>query len=140
MTDHGSLLESEPGEAALICANCRRPLDPTDKFCRECGLPTLRQAVTQRAVPTPPPDVREFQQAMEVAPDPQPFAREGSVLAPYADHGAAAQEADLSTGSVIRATNPTLVTRLAASTLLMVGLIVVFVVVGLALLYLAFRG
>jgi len=134
MTDPSPL----PAGAPLTCANCRHSLDPSDKFCRECGLPTVRQAETQRAVPAAPPDVRELKSALEVPPDPKPFQRDGAALAPMA--GASAAEPELTTGGVVRVTSPTQATQMAASTLLMVGLILVFVIVGVLLLFLAFRG
>jgi hypothetical protein len=136
MSEHGN-------PSALACANCRHPLDPTDKFCRECGLPTLRQAETQRAVPaTPPPDTQELRRALDAVPDPQPFSREGTVLAARLPEGPAglSGEGELTTGGVIRATNPTQAARMAATTVFMVGLILVFAVVGVVLLVLAFRG
>jgi hypothetical protein len=120
----------------LRCANCQRPLDATDKFCRECGLPTLHRAQTQRAVPTPPPDTAEFRRAMDVAADPRPFVRE----TPLEGQGAQPPDPpDLTTGSVVRVTNPTQAAQMAASTLLMVALIVVLAVIGVALLVLAFQ-
>jgi len=127
------------GGTTLACANCRRPLDPGDKFCRECGLPTLRQAETQRAVPAAPLDAREMKSALEAQPDPKPFTREGAVLTPPTALSPAV-EPELTTGAVVRVTSPTQATQMAASTLLMVGLILVFVVVGVLLLFLAFRG
>jgi hypothetical protein len=122
--------------AELRCANCQHRLDPTDKFCRECGLPTLHRAHTQRAVPTPPPDTAEFRRAMDVAADPRPFIRETPADEPS---GQVTDPPDLTTGSVVRVTNPTQAAQMAASTLLMVGLIVVLAVVGVALLVLAFQ-
>lgn len=133
MSEHGN-------PSALACANCRHPLDPTDKFCRECGLPTLRQAETQRAVPAaPPPDTQELRRALDAVPDPQPFSREGAVLAAR-PHDGLGGEGDLTTGGVIRATNPTQAARMAATTVIMVGLILVFAAAGVVLLVLAFRG
>jgi hypothetical protein len=122
--------------AELRCANCQHRLDPTDKFCRECGLPTLHRAHTQRAVPSPPPDTAEFRRAMDVAADPRPFIRE----TPASGQGVEPVESpDLTTGSVVRVTNPTQAAQMAASTLVMVGLIVVLAVVGVGLLVLAFQ-
>jgi len=121
--------------AELRCANCHHRLDPTDKFCRECGLPTVHRAHTQRAVPTPPPDTAEFRRAMDVAADPRPFVREASDESPAGP----ADAPELTTGSVVRVTNPTQAAQMAASTLVMVGLIVVLVVVGVVLLVLAFQ-
>jgi hypothetical protein len=99
----------------------------------------LRQAETQRAVRAAPPDARELKSALEVQPDPKPFTREGSVLTPPTTPSPAV-EPELTTGGVVRVTSPTQATQMALSTLLMVGLIVVFVVVGVVLLFLAFRG
>jgi hypothetical protein len=130
--------QSNNGAAApeLRCANCQHRLDPTDKFCRECGLPTLHRAHTQRSLPTPPPDTAEFRRAMDVQADPRPFIRSAGDEPQPAEP---AEEPELTTGSVVRLTNPTQATQLAASTLLMVGLIVVLAVIGVALLVLAFR-
>ena len=124
-----------PGESAEArCANCGQPLEPTDKFCRECGLPSLRQAARQHAAPADPPDTRELKRALDVEPDPRPFLRpEGADTIP-----ASASE-ELTTGGVVNVTNPTWAAGMAASTLLMVGLIVFFVGLGVLLLVLAFR-
>jgi hypothetical protein len=121
----------------LRCANCHHALDPTDKFCRECGLPTLHRAQAQRAMPAAPPDTDEFKRMMEVEADPRPFVRSSTGEIPTAE---ASGEADLTTGSVVRVTNPTQAAQMAASTLLMVGLIVVLAVIGVVLLVLAFQS
>ncbi|MCC6191722.1 MAG: hypothetical protein IT318_22055 [Anaerolineales bacterium] len=133
-------MTSEPDQKTvgdpIYCANCHFRLDLTDKFCRECGLPTVHRAHTQRSIPAEPPDTLEFRRAMEVAADPQPFVRPA-----VDDRMAGGKEEDeaLTTGSVVRVTSPTQATRAALSTALMVGLIVVFVVIGLVLLVLAFQ-
>ena len=121
-------------EASLACANCGQPLDPTDKFCRECGLPTVRQAQAQHAAPAAPPDMGELKRAMEAAPDPRPFLRPDLEPEPPADAGN-----EPTTGSVVRVTSPTFAASLAASTLVMVGIILVLAVIGIALLFMAFR-
>ena len=118
----------------LHCANCNNRLDPTDKYCRECGLPTVHRSETQRMAAASPPNVAELKRAMDVAADPAPFARS-------ADESTQALAAapELTTGSVVKLTNPTFAAQMAGSTLLMVGLIVVLVVIGLALIVLALR-
>jgi ribosomal protein L40E len=118
---------------ALVCANCGQHLGPSDKYCRECGLPTVRQAQMQRAVPVVPADAPELKRVVEAPPEPpKPFLRNGP-------EQAAETETDLTTGSVLRATSPTFATQLAASTVLMVVVIVVLVALGILLLLLAFR-
>ncbi len=121
-------------EAELLCGSCGQPLDATDKFCRECGLPTLKRAELLRAVPTAPPDAAEFRRAMDLAPDPQPFLRNANPT------GADGGSTELSTSGVLKVTNPTFVTQMAGTTLLMVGLIVFLLGLGVLLLVLAFRG
>ena len=119
----------------LNCGSCGQALDATDKFCRECGLPTLRRAELQRAVPTAPPDAAEFKRAMEHAPDPQPFLR----AAPGVPAEASGSP-ELTTGGVLKATSPTFAFQMAGSTLLMVGLIIFLLGMGVLLLVLAIRG
>ena len=118
----------------LRCANCNQHLDPTDKFCRECGLPTVHRADTQRMAAAAPPNADEFRRDMEVVPDPAPFLR-------TSDQQPRASDAvpELTTGSVLKVTNPTFATQMAGSTLVMVGLIVVLVVIGIGLIVLAVR-
>lgn len=130
--------DPQPEPAAqpeLACANCGRHLDANDKFCRECGLPTLRRAEMQRAVPTAPPDAAEFRRAMDVMPDPQPFLRSAHTIP--AEPGAGTE---LTTSGVLKVTNPTFATQMAGSTQLMVGLIVFLLGLGVLLLVLAFRA
>ena len=117
----------------LVCANCGRHLDPTDKFCRDCGLPTARQARAQKLAATPP-DTGELKRAFDVQPDLKPFARPEPKVEDEAD-----AEEPLTTGSVVRATSPTLAASLASSTVLMVGVIVVLAVAGIVFIVLAFR-
>lgn len=119
----------------LLCGSCGQALDATDKFCRECGLPTLRRAQLLRAMPEAPPDTDEFKRAMEMAPDPQPFLR--STARVTSDDGGGLE---LSTSGVLKATNPAFATQMAGSTLLMVGLAVFLFGLGVLLLVLAFRG
>jgi uncharacterized membrane protein len=117
------------GPPELTCANCGRRLDPTDKFCRECGLPTVRQAQAQKLVPAPP-DTGELKRAFEVQPEVKPFARAEPEPEP---------DEPLTTGQVVKSTNPTFTANLASSTALMVGVIVVLVIAGVLFLFLAFR-
>jgi hypothetical protein len=88
-------------------------------------------------MPAAPPDTDEFKRMMEVEADPRPFVRSSTGEIPTAE---ASGEADLTTGSVVRVTNPTQAAQMAASTLLMVGLIVVLAVIGVVLLVLAFQS
>lgn len=81
-----------------------------------------------------PPNVAELKRAMDVAADPTPFAR----VADQPANGLATGP-DLTTGGVVKVTSPTFATQLAGSTVVMVGLIVVLVVVGIALIVLALR-
>jgi hypothetical protein len=118
----------------LRCANCNNHLDPTDKFCRECGLPTLHRSETQRLAAASPPNVAELKRAMDVLADPEPFTRSSDE--PMQSQAASPE---LTTGSVVKVTNPTFAAQMAGSTLLMVGLIVVLVVIGVALIVLALR-
>jgi len=118
----------------LHCANCNSRLDPTDKFCRECGLPTVHRSETQRMAAASPPNVAELKRAMDVAADPAPFVRSSDESTQ-----ALAAAPELTTGSVVKLTNPTFAAQMAGSTLLMVGLIVVLVVIGVALIVLALR-
>jgi hypothetical protein len=121
--------------AAAKCANCHHPLDATDKFCRECGLPTMRQAQAQRAVPMHAPGTLEPRPGLEVVPDPQPFVRQANdPTMPVEASG------ELTTGGVVRVTSPTMATQMAISTVIMVALIATFLVVGVSLLVLAFRN
>ena len=120
--------------ADLRCSNCDNQLDPTDKFCRECGLPTVHRSEAQRLAAAEPPNVAELKRAMDVAADPTPFA--GTPGPPQA---ASNGQPELTTGGVVRVTSPTFAARLAGSTLIMVGLIVVLVVVGIVMIVLALK-
>lgn len=122
--------QSEPS-LELTCANCGRRLDPTDKFCRECGLPTPRHAQAQKLAAMPP-DTGELKRAFAVEPELKPFAR------PEPEEETEATE-NLTTGSVVRATNPTFAANLASSTALMVAVIALLAVAGIVFLFLAFR-
>jgi hypothetical protein len=122
-------------ESDLQCANCGQPLDPADKFCRECGLPTLRRAEAQAQVPTLTPDTDELKRALSPTPEPRPFVREE--VEPTAPASLPAEP--LTTSDVVRATNPTFITNLASSTALMVGIIILLAVIGITLIVLAFR-
>lgn len=121
-------------ETNFYCANCNQPLDLTDKFCRECGLPTLRRAEAQAQISALSPDGDELKRALDSATEPRPFLRE------EAEPTAPAMPPEpLHTSDVVRATNPTFITNLASSTALMVGLIVMLAVVGIVLIVLALR-
>ncbi len=122
-------------EEQLFCENCHQRLDPTDKFCRQCGLPTVRQAQAQKRVPGLPPDTIELQRNFDVQPDPTPFLR----AEPEAASDPEAQTQTPTTGTVLRATNPTRAFQASAVTIIMVGLIVFMVLAGAALLVLAYR-
>jgi hypothetical protein len=118
----------------LQCANCNQRLDPTDKFCRECGLPTVHRSETQRQAAATPPNAEEMKRAMDVAADPRPFERpveQTEAMPPM--------RPELTTGSVVKVTSPTFAAQMAGSTLLMVGLIVVLVVIGIGMIVLALR-
>jgi hypothetical protein len=114
----------------IACANCGQVLDAADKYCRECGLPTLRRAQIQHAVPIRASDAAVIGRETLANYEPLPFER-------VADVGAEPDTA-LNTGSVLRATSPTLATQLAASTALMVLLTLALLAAGVLLLVLAF--
>ena len=125
--------QSREPQSELTCANCSRRLDPTDKFCRDCGLPTTHHAQAQKLAATPP-DTGELKRAFAVETELKPFARPEPEVEPEAE-----EPENLTTGSVVRATNPTFAANLASSTLLMVGVIVVLAIAGIVLLVLAFK-
>jgi len=140
-------MTDQPAED-LKCANCGQPLDASDKFCRECGLPTVRHAVERQAVKVEPPDTREMKRALDV-PEPKPFVRvepelfdtdELPGLPPDTITATAVLPPPETTGDVVRATSPTQMTRMAASTLLMIGLIIFLAITGVVLIVLAFQG
>jgi len=112
--------------AELVCANCGRRLDPLDKFCRECGLPTMRQAQRQKQIPAMPPDTGEMQRALNAAA-PKPFA----LPAPEAP-------AAETTGDVLKTTSPTQTTQMATATMVMLVMIAIFAVMAIVFLVLAF--
>jgi hypothetical protein len=122
-------------EPAQTCANCGQPLDANDKFCRQCGLPTLRQAEAQKRVPTSPPDTGEMKRALDATPEPLPFLR----LEPEFEPGEDEIPED-TTSSVVRATSPTQAMRMASSTLLLVVVIFILAVAGMVLLILALKS
>lgn len=122
-----------PAEAR--CTNCGQRLDSADKFCRECGLPTLHRARVQ-APPPSPPDTNEFKRALDAVPDPRPFLRPG-ITAPTGTTSETKRQE--TTSSVVRLTNPTFAAGMAGTTLLMVGIMVLLGLAGLVLLVLAFR-
>ncbi|OGO49940.1 MAG: hypothetical protein A2W37_14435 [Chloroflexi bacterium RBG_16_63_12] len=125
--------QSREPQSELTCANCSRRLDPTDKFCRDCGLPTTHHAQAQKLAATPP-DTGELKRAFAVETELKPFARPEPEVEPEAE-----ETENLTTGSVVRATNPTFAANLASSTLLMVVVIVLLAIAGLVFLFLAFR-
>ena len=118
----------------LRCANCDQHLDVTDKFCRECGLPTVHRAETQRLAAAAPPNADEMKRAMEVQPGTTNFAQPIDTAQSRPMGGP-----ELTTGSVVKVTSPTFAAQMAGSTALMVGLIVVLALVGLALIVLALK-
>jgi hypothetical protein len=118
----------------LRCANCDQRLDPTDKFCRECGLPTVHRSEAQRLAAAMPPNADEFKRAMDVVPNPTPFIQAADQLP-----SASVSASELATSSVVKVTNPTFAAQMAGSTWLLVGAIVVLVAIGIALIVLALR-
>ena len=118
----------------LRCANCDQHLDVTDKFCRECGLPTVHRAETQRLAAAAPPNADEMKRAMDVQPGTTNFAQPVDTAQNQRTAGP-----DLTTGSVVKVTSPTFAAQMAGSTTLMVGLIVVLGLVGLVLIVLALK-
>ncbi len=120
-------------EDSLFCGNCHQPLDPTDKFCRRCGLPTLQQAQAQKQVAVLPPDTLELQRNLDAQPDPTPFLRAG------ADTQATAADATPTTSSVIRSTNPAFTIQTASLTIVLIGLLVFMAFAGAAFLILALK-
>jgi len=121
--------------AVQTCANCGQPLDANDKFCRQCGLPTLRQAEAQKRIPTSPPDTGEMKRALDATPEPLPFLRLEPELETLGD-----ETPEETTSSVLRVTSPTQATRMASLTLLMVVVIVILAVAGMVLLVLALKS
>lgn len=121
--------------SAQTCANCGQPLDANDKFCRQCGLPTLRQAEAQKRIPTSPPDTGEMKRALDATPEPLPFLRLEPELETMEE-----EMPEETTGSVLRVTSPTQATRMASLTLLMVVAIVILAVAGMVLLVLALKS
>jgi hypothetical protein len=105
-------------------------LDANDKFCRECGLPTMRHAAERKRVPAAPPDTGEMRRALNAQPEPAPFARSDDEPTPPPE----------TTGDVVRATSPTQAVQMASSTVLMlIALMVVLAVAGAILLAVALR-
>ncbi len=117
----------------LTCANCGQPLDAADKFCRECGLPTPRRAEVMQRQTQQPPDTQELKRAVDTRPEPRPFVRTEP------EEAAQAEKPVDTTGSVVQATSPTFATSMATSTLIMVGVILLFAIGGAVLLFLAFK-
>ena len=70
------------GNTELMCANCGQALDPGDMYCRACGLPTVHaHSLRARAAETPP-DLKELERALDIAPEPAVMER---VLPPAKD-------------------------------------------------------
>jgi len=128
---------SDQTDQDLRCANCGQLLDASDKFCRECGLPTLRHAAERKPVHLEPPDTVELRRALNSAPEPKPFLR---VEAAPNESDDLASPLPETTGDVLHGTSPTQMTRLAGSTLIMIGLIAVLVIAGVILLLMAING
>ncbi len=128
---------SDQTDQDLRCANCGQLLDASDKFCRECGLPTLRHAAERKPVHLEPPDTVELQRALNSAPELKPFLRVEAAPDESEDLAPSLPE---TTGDVLHGTSPTQMTRLAGSTLIMIGLIVVLVIAGVILLLMAING
>ncbi len=105
-----------------------------DKFCRQCGLPTLRQAEAQKRIPTSPPDTGEMKRALDATPEPLPFLRLEPELEPVED-----ETPEETTSSVVHVTSPTQATRMASTTLLMVVVIFILAVAGVVLLIIALK-
>jgi hypothetical protein len=132
--------------AEATCANCGRPLDPNDKFCRECGLPTPRNPARPR-VPVAPPDTAELKRAVNAVPDPQPFTRVEPEPELDAEPELEATEAAPppagardTTGSAVRATSPTFAMQSASVAMVMLVVIVLMAIAGMILLAVAILG
>src|SRR3989338_8984621 len=110
-------------QTSLKCANCGQKLDLTDKFCRECGLPTIRRAEMTEKLPVSPPDTQELKRSLDVKAEPKPFVRQEPEPEPDSEQAE-------TTGSVVQATSPTFAAGMATSTAIMVGVIVLFAVGG----------
>ncbi|MDW8325361.1 MAG: zinc ribbon domain-containing protein [Anaerolineales bacterium] len=121
----------------LRCANCGQQLDPRDKFCRECGLPTLRHLAERKPVHLELPDTVELKRALEATPEPKPFLRVEPAPGETDDPYLPTTSPPETTGDILHGTSPTQMTRLAGSTLIMIGLIMVLVIAGVVLLILA---
>ena len=97
-------------------------------------MPTVHRSEAQRLAAEQPPNVAELKRAMEVAADPAPFERVDFQPLPGANTGP-----ELTTSGVLKVTNPTFAAQMAGSTLLMVGVVIVLLVIGVALIVLAVR-
>ncbi len=125
-------------ESELHCENCGHRLDAADKFCRECGLPTVRRAEAHSQIRGLSPDTGEMQRALDAVPEPLPFLREDPPDLPEPLKAEPPSE-PLATSDVVRVTNPTFVSQLASSTALMVVVIAILAIAGVVLLVLALR-
>lgn len=124
-----------PAPPTLTCSACGQALDATDKFCRECGLPTLHRAEAhRRATELPPPNVAELRQALDGDPAPRPVPAPGPGL-PLVPAG----PQEPTTGSLLKVTSPTTATRLAGSTALMLVIILALAAAGVLMFVLALR-
>ena len=119
----------------LHCANCGRELAATDKFCRECGLPTVRRAQEFKMTPAPP-DTGEFRRALAEAegntamPSPAPLEELKTAPAPPGEE---------TTGDVVRLTHPTLALPRVTSTAIMLVIVLLLALGGIVFLILAFK-
>jgi hypothetical protein len=95
----------------------------------------MRRVETQKQVSDLSPDTDELRRALDAAPDPQPFLRPE----PDVEEAVEGEPLAETTSSVVRATSPTHAFQMAASTLVMVVVIVLLAVAGIAFLVLAFR-
>lgn len=134
---------SEP-PVPLGCANCGQPLDPNDKFCRECGLPTPRNPARPRVL-VAPPDTAELKRALNAAPDPQPFTRLEPEPEPEPEPEiteAASPSAGVrdTTGGIVKATSPTFAMQSASVAMVMLVVIVLIAIAGMILLAAAIMG
>ena len=59
---------SEPttGGPLILCPHCGREEPGGTRFCRQCGLPTIRQAQAHKQVPSLPPDTAELKRGVPV--------------------------------------------------------------------------
>lgn len=63
------------GNTELMCANCGQALDPGDMYCRACGLPTVHAHSLRSRAAEAPPDLKELERALDMAPEPSVIER-----------------------------------------------------------------